>query len=133
MIGFEDELERPGPFANEGPETRNLEKPGLHEMVGTLKFLPPYGSRACRRKYLISVHSGEAFSVNHSALRHFEVDLETSMMKKMGVVNNGLLVRKLNMLLESKGLPKIGFSEYEPPEQVGQDHSELALPCFALH
>ena len=88
-------------------------------MVGTFKFLPPFNSRGCRRKWLIGVHKGDYFSVTHSELRHFEVDLEPNQVKQIGVVNNGLLVRKLNWLLESRGEPTIGHSEFEPPEHVG--------------
>lgn len=122
MIGFEDEIERPGPYADEGPDTKDMEKPALFNMVNAIKFIPPYGSRGNRRKYLVSVHHNQVFSVNHSVLRHFEVDLDTSMTKRLGVVSNGLMVRKLNLLLASKGQPQLGFSEFEPPEQVNSSN-----------
>lgn len=122
MIGFEDEIERPGPYADEGPDTKDMEKPALFNMVNAIKFIPPYGSRGNRRKYLVSVHHNQVFSVNHSTLRHFEVDLDTSMTKRLGVVSNGLMVRKLNLLLASKGQPQLGFSEFEPPEQVNSSN-----------
>jgi hypothetical protein len=118
MIGFEDELERPGAHPDEGPDTANLEKPQLYETVKALKFLPPYGTRGTRRRYLVDVFKDSVFSVTHSELRHFEVDLENSHTKKLGVMNNGLVVRKLNLLLASRGLRPLGFSEFEPPEQV---------------
>lgn len=125
MIGFEDEIERPGPHIDEGPETANMEKPQLYESVGALNYLPAYGTRGTRRKYLVDVFTGKVFKVTHSELRHFEVDLEASHMKKLGPVHNGLVVRKMNIIQESRGQPKLGFSEYEPPEQV--------LHCLLSH
>ena len=122
MIGFDDEIERPGPHADEGPETSNIEKPALYSMVNGLYCIPPYGSRGTKRKYLVAVHHGQVFRVSHSELRHFEVDLHTSRTKKLGTVNNGLLVRKLNLLLRSRGQKELGFSEFEPPEQVERAH-----------
>lgn len=133
MIGFEDELERPGAYADEGPDTSNLEKPGLHSMVNSLKCVPPYGSRGTRRRYLVAAHHNQVFTVTHSDLRHFEVDLDANASKKLGVVNNGLLVRKINMLLDSQGNKDLGFSEFEPPEQVAPDHLGLALQSSPLH
>lgn len=118
MIGFEDELDRPGAHLDEGPETANLEKPQLYETLNTVKYVPPYGTRGTRRKYLVDVFTGKVFSVTHSELRHFEVDLENSQTKRLGNINNGLVVRKINMLQASRNEPQLGFSEFEPPEQV---------------
>ena len=133
MIGFDDEVERPGPHTDEGPETSSIEKPALYSMVNALYCLPPYGSRGTKRKYLVGIHLGQYFRVTHSELRHFEVDLHTSKTKKLGTVNNGLLVRKLNILLASKGQKELGFSEFEPPEQVDQPHPGLASPSGPLY
>lgn len=118
MIGFEDELERPGAHLDEGPETANMEKPQLYDSVHAIKYVPPYGTRGTRRRYLVNVATGKVFSVTHSELRHFEVDLDNSHTRRLGVINNGLVVRKINMLQSSRGEPQLGFSEFEPPEQV---------------
>ncbi len=118
MIGFEEEVARDQSRADEGPDTRNLEKKAIYENLVALYYLPPYVSRGITREYLVKVHKGEVFRVTLSDLRHFEVDLTPAQVKKHGVINNGLLVKKLNILLESKGEDKLGFSHFEPPDQV---------------
>lgn len=40
-----------------------------------------------------------------------------SQLKKVGIMNNALLVRKLNALLKMKGEKELGYNEYEIPEQ----------------
>ena len=119
MIGFTDELVRDSPHANEGPETRNMEKKAVYEMLALQYFLPPYNSRGITREYLIQVHREEVFRVRNSQVKHFEVDLTPAMTKRIGVLNNGLLVRKINKLLETRNQRRLGFSEFDPPDQVG--------------
>ena len=50
--------------------------------------------------------------------KHFEVDLTQKMTKQVGVVNNAILVRKLNVLLKMTNRNPLGFEEFDPPEQV---------------
>lgn len=118
MIGFENEMARTKAHANEGPETRDKDKKELYDVVGFTYKVGPYGSRGIHREYLLGVYHGTVFRVTHHDLRRFEVDLTPSMVKRIGTLNNGLLVRKLNRLLKSKGLPELGFTESEPPDQV---------------
>lgn len=125
MIGFEEEIAKERVRTDEGPETRDREKKSLYEMVAKLYYLPPYGSRGINRDYLLKVYNGTVFRVNLIELKHFEVDLTPNQVKKLGVVNNGLLVKKINIILESKGKPNLGFDQYEPPEQVASPNSEL--------
>lgn len=124
MIGFENELLRQKLHANEGPETRDKDKRELYETVNYRWSMAPFGTRGIIREYLLAVHNGTVFRVTHHDLRHFEVDLTPPMVKRIGVLNNGLLVRKLNMLLASKGDHDLGFSEEEPPDQVRVSHQE---------
>ena len=133
MIGFEEELGQEQSRADEGPDTKNLEKKTLYENNNTLFSLPPYISRGITREYLLKVHKGLVFRVSHSELRHFEVDLTPSQVKKHGVINNGLLVKKLNILLESRGQPTLGFSHFEPPDQVSFTYVELACEDSQVH
>ena len=118
MIGFENELLRKKAHSDEGPETRDLDKRELYENVYLRYFIPPFDSRGINREYLLAVFYGHVFRITHSEIRHFEVDLETKMVKRIGILNNGLLVRKLNKLLDVKGERPLGFKEEEPPEQV---------------
>ena len=124
MIGFENELLRRKPHADEGPETRELDKRELYESVFLRWFIPPFDSRGMTREYLLAVYHGQAYRVTHSEIRHFEVDLEAKMIKRIGILNNGLLVRKLNKLLEAKGERPLGFKEEEPPEQVAFSYKD---------
>lgn len=121
MIGFEQEVAKESVRADEGPDTRDVEKKKLYKTLALLYFLPPYGSRGVTRDYLLKVHRNQVFLVNNNDIKHFEVDLSPCQLKKHGVANNGLLVKKLNLLLESRQLPPLGFDHYEPPEQVTCD------------
>lgn len=112
--------------ADEGPETKNLDKGQLYDTLGVQYYLPPLNSRGITREYLLSVHRGTAYRLPLSTLKHFEVDLTTKMVTKVGVVNNGLLVKKLNILLQSKRQPELGFDEYDPPDQVTYFHQGVA-------
>lgn len=122
MIGFEDEVDRPGAHLDEDADTAGLEKPQLYENVSAVKYVAPYGTRGIKRKYLVDTIKGRVFSVGHSELRHFEVDLDNSQTKRLGSINNGLVVRKINMLQASRRDPELGFNEFEPPEQVDSSH-----------
>jgi hypothetical protein len=118
MIGFFNETPRDTGHSSEDPDTQNLDKKHLYDMIAHRYYLPPYQSRGVTREYLLGVHKVTNFRVTNSDLRHFEVDLSPAMTKKVGVQNNGLLVRKLNNLLLTRNLPVLGFEEFEPPEQV---------------
>lgn len=118
MIGFEEEVAKDSVRADEGPETKSLDKKPLYEMIALVYYIAPYGSKGMTRDYLLKVHAGKVYRIKHGELRHFEVDLTPQMTKKLGVVNNGLLVKKINILLKDKNLPDLGFTQYEPPEQV---------------
>ena len=118
LLGFEEEGVRRNPRESEPPETRSLEKKALFDMLNVLYFLPPIGSRAITRDYLLRVYRGTVFRVNNGQLRHFEADLTPALTKRNGDPNNGLLVKKLNILLESRGDASLGFSHYDPPDTV---------------
>ena len=122
MIGFEEQLLKRNPRDNEGPETRNLEKKPLYDMLAAIYNLPPYGSRAVTREYLLKVFRGEVFCVKNNELRHFEADLTPALTKRNGDPNNGILVKKLNILLQSKGLPQLGFTHFDAPDTVSKFH-----------
>ena len=122
MIGFEEEVAKDSVRSDEGPETKNLDKKLLYEMIAQVYFIAPYGSKGMTRDYLLKVHNAKVYRIKYGELRHFEVDLTPQMTKKLGVVNNGLLVKKINILLKSRDLPELGFTQYEPPEQVNFDH-----------
>lgn len=118
MIGFNfDELGQAN-HAQEDPETSKLDKKELFNIVALTYFLPPLASRGVTREYLLAVRKNEVFRVETMTMRHFEVDLTTAMNKRIGTTNNGLLVRKLNGLLDDRGLNGLGFDESEPPDQV---------------
>lgn len=133
MIGFQDELNPEKGQITEDLETRNLEKKELYDLLAHKYYLPPYHSRGVTREYLLKVYRGQCYRVPLMELKHFEVELTTKMTKRVGVQNNGLLVRKLNILLESKNLHSLGFDEFDPPEQVNSSNTVLAISASKVH
>ena len=118
MIGFEDEPVHEKAHANEDPETKSLDKKDLYSLLSIRYFLPPIASRGVNRDYLIEVFKGTVFRVFTIDLKHFEVELSPMMTKRVGVLNNCFLVRKVNTLLKSRNQPPLGFNELDPPEEV---------------
>jgi hypothetical protein len=117
MIGFQNELNPERGQITEDLDTRNLEKKELYDMLAHCFYLPPYQSRGVNREYLLRVHKAQCYRAPLMELKHFEVELTSKMTKRVGAQNNGLLVRKLNLLLRSRNMPDLGFDEYDPPEQ----------------
>lgn len=122
MIGFEEQVSRRHKREDESLETQSLEKKPVYDMLAVLYCLPPYGSRAVTREYLIGVHRGDFFRVRQAELRQFEVDLTPALTKRNGDPNNALLVKKLGVLLAAKGLQPLGFDATDPPDTVGAAH-----------
>jgi len=118
MIGFHAELQGDTPLAEEGLETMNLAKNELFELVGSTFMLPPYCSRGVTREYLLQVRNSQVFRVPTMEYKHFEINLQKHHLKKVGITNNALLVKKLNFLLADKGRQLLGFTEYDVPEQT---------------
>lgn len=118
MIGFQNELNPERDQSQEESETKNLEKKEIYDMLLHKYYLPPYSSRGVTREYLLKVYHDKCYRVHLLELKHFEVELTTKMTRRIGIQNNGLLVKKLNFLLSSKNMNPLGFDEYDPPEQV---------------
>jgi hypothetical protein len=118
MIGFQNELNPERGQSQEEAETRNLEKKEIYDMLVHKYYLPPYSSRGVTREYLLKVHNDKCFRVFLLELKHFEVELTTKMTRRVGIQNNGLLVKKINLLLNSRKMNPLGFDEYDPPDQV---------------
>lgn len=118
--------------SDEGPETRHQDKGQLYDTLAMRFYLPPLNSRGITREYLLAVHRAEVYRLPMTTLKHFEVDLTTKMVTKVGLINNGLVVRKLNILLQSKREPDLGFSEFDPPDQVDCSHIGLAAQGCSL-
>ena len=118
MIGFQSAPLSERSHISEDPETSNLDKKQLYNMVAHKYYIPPYHGKGVNREYLIKVHKGLVYSVPLLTLKHFEVELTTAMTKRVGVQNNALLLKKLNILLQSRGCNELGFEEFDPPEEV---------------
>ena len=118
MIGFEEEPASERGHPNEDPDTQESHKKELFTMLSHRFYLPPFHSRGITRDYLLRVHKERVFRVPMLELKHFEVELTTGMTKRVGIFNNCLLVRKVNLLLASRGAPELGFDEFDPPEEV---------------
>jgi hypothetical protein len=118
MIGFEEqpisERSRPG----EDNDTKNLSKKAFYNMLSLTYFMPPVIARGVTRDYLLKVHRGQVFRVPLLELRQFEVNLTPEMNKRVGLLNNCFLARKVNVLLRSREQPELGFDEYDPPDEV---------------
>ena len=117
MIGFQEGLLADATQADEGPETVNLAKNELYDMVGTTYFLPPYSSKGVTREYLLKVNRHQVFRATKQEIRHFEVDLTPKQQRRHSTINNAILLRKLNTLLQATGRRPLGFDELEVPDQ----------------
>ena len=118
MIGFREKPTAERVNLNEDPETRELNKKKFYNILAGRFFLPPLSTKGITREYLVKVHRNEVFTIPLFDLKHFEVELTVPMMKRVGIPNNSLLVRKLDGLLMSQQLPTLGFDDFEPPDEV---------------
>ena len=117
MIGFQDGLMREERQADEGADTINLQKNELYDMVGAQYFIPPYSSKGVTRDYLLKVHRNQVFRATKQEIRHFEVDLTPKQQRRHSTINNAILIRKLNTLLQATSRRPLGFDELEVPDQ----------------
>ena len=118
MIGFEAAPQSERGHPNEDPETRRLDKKEFYTLLIHKYYLPPYHSRGINRDYLLKVYKHECYRVKMLELKHFEVELTPSMVKRVGIQNNSLLLQKMNFLLKVFKMPTMGFEEYDPPDEV---------------
>ena len=118
MIGFHEQPVTEKGHPNEDPETRDLTKKQLYNMLSPTIALPPLSSKGMTREQLIKSHRREVFTVSNIDLKHFEVELTLGQTKRAGMPNNSLLVQKLDELLESRGELPTGYDKQEPPEEV---------------
>src|SRR3990167_884914 len=117
MIGFKDGLIGEERQADEGADTINLQKNELYDMVGAQYFIPPYSSKGVTRDYLLKVHRNQVFRATKQEIRHFEVDLTPKQQRRHSTINNAILIRKLNTLLQATNRRPLGFDELEVPDQ----------------
>ena len=118
MIGFSQELQSFEKDSTEGLETLNLSKTEIYEIVSADYILPPCTAKGITREYLLKVKNGEVFRLLNTDYKKFEYPLNKAQMRKIGTVNNALLVKKLNLLLKLKGQNDLGYTEFNLPEQV---------------
>jgi hypothetical protein len=117
MIGFSQDFQN---FRrrDEGMGTESIHKGKLYKLIADEYLLPPIASKGVDRDYLLKVREGEVFRISNREYKQFEYGLERkTQQSKVGIVNNALLVKKLNLLLRSKGERELGFTEYNLPEQ----------------
>jgi len=127
MIGFCEQPITDRGHPNEDPETRELDKRKLFNMLAQRHFLPPLTTKGITTEYLVKVYRNEVYTVPLLNLKHFEVELTPNMTRRTGIPNNSLLVRKIDGLLVSRGLPTLGFDDFEPPDEVGNHDEDLAV------
>ena len=133
MIGFSRDLLDDLHKKDEGDDTKNLDKRKLYDSLAHKYYLPPINSKSMTRDHLLAIHSGSVFRVGLMDFKHFEVELTPKMTRRVGVINNAILVRKLNDLLVSTDRPPLGFEEFDPPDQVDYYQLELALQSGEIH
>ena len=133
MIGFDQEPISERGHISEEPETRHLDKRELYNMLAHRLYLPPLTSRGVTRDYLLKVHREQYFRVPLLELKHFEVELTPAMMKRVGLQNNALLMKKLNALLVSRKQKELGFETFDPPDEVDTVQAGMALPRSKVH
>ena len=118
MIGFDPALQNiRGTSQRDNEQDKTKDKKALYESLVRLWYLPPYTSKGMTREYLVQVYHGSVFRVPVMEMKRFELELHPRTLKRTAMQNNGLLVRKLNKLLQSRDQPQLGFDEHEPPEQ----------------
>ena len=117
MIGLSQEFQLFRSQDTEGDETKSLHKNQLYDMVSKEWLLPPVYSKGLTREYLLQVKDGQLFRVSHLEMKQFEYNLTKEMQTKVGVVNNALLLRKLNNLMGKTGYLPLGFDEYNMPDE----------------
>ena len=120
MIGFAPDLQNirnASQRDREKDETKDKDKKVLYETLVRMWYLPPYTSKGMTREYLVKVFHGEVFRIDLMTMRRFELELPVRTLKRTAMQNNGLLVRKLNKLLQAREQPELGFDAHEPPEQ----------------
>lgn len=117
MIGFSSDLLEDLPKRDELDETRSLDKRRLYDSLAHKWYLAPIHSKMMNREYLLAVFAGSVFRVGLLELKHFEVELTPKMTRRVGIINNGILVKKLNELLKATNRPPLGFEESDPPDQ----------------
>jgi hypothetical protein len=122
MIGFEAEPAKEKGHPDEDLETQNLDKRELYNLVAKNYYLPAIHSRGITREYLYAVYKDRLFRVSTNTLKHFEVDLTPAQTRRIGIPNNCLLVRKINLLLQSRKQPDLWPDAFDPPEEVGYSH-----------
>ena len=119
MIGLGDEFKMfSSSKENEGVQTKNMNKRDLYELLSEDYLLPACESKGVNREYLLKVHNDEVFRVKLAEYKLFEFGLEKSHNKKVGIINNSLLIKKLNMLLLEEGKKELGFTENELPNEA---------------
>lgn len=117
MIGFSQDLKQYKRESTEGKDTENLSKNELYELVNEIYMVPPVNSKGVTREYLLKVRDGSVFRVTLIDYKQFEFNLDKAHSKKIAVINNALLVKKLNILLKEREQPELGFNEFDLPEQ----------------
>ena len=117
MIGFSQELQQYKTDEAEGLDTKSLSKNELYDLVSADYMLPPSHSKGVTREYLLDVKDKRVFRVSNMEHKQFEFNLQKIHQKKVGIVNNSLLVKKLNILLKDRGEVPLGFTEFNLPEQ----------------
>ena len=117
MIGFSQDLQDLSRHKDEGLDTLKLQKNELYDLVASEYFLPPSASKGVTREYLLNVRKGSVFRVTNTSWKTFDFKLTKEHHRKSFMINNPILVRKLNLLLQSKGEKPLGFDEFNVPEQ----------------
>jgi len=117
MIGFSQDFQS-FKRRDDGTGLDSLQKGKLYKLIAEEYLIPPIASKGVDKDYMLKVRDGEVFRVTNREFKQFEFSLERkSQQTKVGIVNNALLVRKLNLLLRSRGERELGFTEYNLPEQ----------------
>lgn len=117
MIGFPANLKLEETLSDEGADTKNLSKNALYDLVSSDYLLPMYCSKGVTREWLIKVYRGDVYRIGVLDHKKFDFTLTPDMQRRVPLLNNAYMVRKLNKFLELTRNKPLGFSEFEIPEQ----------------
>jgi hypothetical protein len=93
-----------------------LSKKKIYDRLQDQIYLPPRDSRGVTHAYLAQVDRREVFVVGRQEMARFLADLEPAQLKRTPHCCRFEAFFKLKVLLEERGLPRLGFDDDQVPD-----------------
>lgn len=98
-------------------EYRVQSKAKIYQNLSQTYFLPDKDSRGLSKLYLARVHRNMVFRVNRQVLLQYECGLQQDETLKTSFLNLGLLMSRMNLLLQQLAQPQLGFDQNTLPDE----------------